>query len=146
MFQPLSLFVGLRYVRARQHTLFVSFITWVSLGGVALGVAPLIVVLSVMNGLKGELRDRLLALSAHARIVDSQPAALADDSALAARLRTLPGVAGVAPYMELQALAMHGSDILALTLRVIHPQREVAVTDAAPLLVAGKMSDLVAGR
>ncbi len=72
MFQPLSLFVGLRYVRARQHTFFVSFITWVSLGGVALGVAALIVVLSVMNGLKGELRERLLALSAHARIVDSQ--------------------------------------------------------------------------
>ena len=58
MFQPLSLFVGLRYVRARQHTFFVSFITWVSLAGVALGVAALIVVLSVMNGLKGELRAR----------------------------------------------------------------------------------------
>ena len=59
MFQPLSLFVGLRYVRARQHTFFVSFITWVSLAGVALGVGALIVVLSVMNGLKGELRDRI---------------------------------------------------------------------------------------
>ena len=145
MFQPLSLFVGLRYVRARQHTFFVSFITWVSLGGVALGVAALIVVLSVMNGLKGELRDRLLALSAHARIVDSQPAALADDSALAARLRTLPGVAGVAPYMDLQALAMHGSDMLPLTLRGIDAQHESAVTDVAPLLVAGKLDDLRAG-
>ena len=145
MFQPLSLFVGLRYVRARQHTFFVSFITWVSLGGVALGVAALIVVLSVMNGLKGELRDRLLALSAHARIVDSQPAAIADDSVLAARLRGLPGVAGVAPYMDLQALAMHGSDMLPLTLRGIDPQHESAVTDVAPLLVAGALRDLAAG-
>jgi lipoprotein-releasing system permease protein len=145
MFQPLSLFVGLRYVRARQHTFFVSFITWVSLGGVALGVAALIVVLSVMNGLKGELRERLLALSAHARIVDSQPAAIADDSALAVRLRKLPGVAGVAPYMDLQALAMHGSDMLPLTLRGIDEQHESAVTNVAPLLVAGSMRDLAPG-
>lgn len=145
MFQPLSLFVGLRYVRARQHTFFVSFITWVSLAGVALGVAALIVVLSVMNGLKGELRDRLLALSAHARVVDSRPAAGADDTALAARLRTLPGVAGVAPYMDLQALAMHGSDMLPLTLRGIDTQHESAVTDVAPLLVAGHLGDLSGG-
>ncbi|MGH8253483.1 MAG: lipoprotein-releasing ABC transporter permease subunit [Steroidobacteraceae bacterium] len=145
MFQPLSLFVGLRYVRARQHTLFVSFITWVSLGGVALGVAALIVVLSVMNGLKGELRDRLLALSAHARVVDARPAAAADDSALAARLRKLPGVSGVAPYMDLQALAMHSSDMLPLTLRGIDVLHEAAVTDVAPLLVAGALSDLAAG-
>jgi lipoprotein-releasing system permease protein len=145
MFQPLSLFVGLRYVRARQHTFFVSFITWVSLGGVALGVAALIVVLSVMNGLKGELRDRLLALSAHARVVDSGPAAFADDSLLAARLRALPGVAGVAPYMDLQALAMHGSDMLPLTLRGIDAQRESAVTDLPPLVVAGNIRDLVTG-
>ncbi len=145
MFQPLSLFIGLRYVRARQHTFFVSFITWVSLGGVALGVAALIVVLSVMNGLKGELRDRLLALSAHARVVDSRPAAMVDDSALAARLRALPGVAGVAPYMDLQALAMHGSDMLPLTLRGIDTRHESAVTDVAPLLVAGKLDDLSAG-
>ena len=145
MFQPLPLFIGLRYVRARQHTFFVSFITWVSLGGVALGVAALIVVLSVMNGLKGELRERLLALSAHARIVDARPAALADDSALAARVRALPGVAGVAPYMDLQALAMHGSEMLPLTLRGIDPQRESAVTDVAPLLVAGSLRDLAGG-
>src|SRR6478736_195866 len=83
MFQPLSMFVGLRYVRARQHTFFVSFITWVSLGGVALGVAALIVVLSVMNGLKNELRDRLLTLTAHARVVDPRPAGTVDDAALA---------------------------------------------------------------
>src|SRR5215471_1385374 len=69
MFHPLSLFVGLRYVRARTHKFFVSFITWAALTGVMLGVIALIVILSVMNGLENELRDRLLALSAHARVV-----------------------------------------------------------------------------
>ena len=145
MFQPLPLFVGLRYVRARRHRFFVSFITLVSLLGVALGVAALIVVLSVMNGLKSELRERLLALSAHARIVDERPAASVDDTVLAARLRALPGVAGVAPYMDLQAVALHGGDTLPLTLRGIDPQREGAVTDVAPLLVAGKLDELRPG-
>jgi lipoprotein-releasing system permease protein len=145
MLQPLSLFVGLRYVRARQHTFFVSFITWVSLAGVALGVAALIVVLSVMNGLKGELRDRLLTLTAHARIVDQRPAQEADDAALGERLARLPGVIGVAPYMDLQALAMHRSDMLPVTLRGIDPARESAVTRLEPLLVSGKLGSLRAG-
>src|SRR5256885_16660560 len=68
MFHPLSVYVGLRYVRARSHTFFVSFITWASLVGVGVGVASLIVILSVMNGFEAELRDRLLSLSAQVRV------------------------------------------------------------------------------
>ena len=145
MFQPLSMFVGLRYVRARQHTFFVSFITWVSLGGVALGVAALIVVLSVMNGLKNELRDRLLTLTAHARVVDPRPAGAVDDAVMAARLARLPGVVGVAPYMELQALALHGSEMVPVTLRGVDPRREDAVTRIGPLLLSGKLASLAPG-
>jgi len=61
MFQPLPVFVGLRYSLAREHSFFVSFISWVSLLGVAVGVAALITVLSVMNGFESELRERLLS-------------------------------------------------------------------------------------
>src|SRR6516225_9716623 len=68
MFQPLPLYVGLRYVRARSNKFFVSFITWASLLGVCVGLAALIVILSVMNGFEGELRDRLLSLSAPVRV------------------------------------------------------------------------------
>ena len=68
MFQPVPVFVGLRYSLAREHSFFVSFITWVSLLGVALGVLALITVLSVMNGFETELRTRLLSLSAHATL------------------------------------------------------------------------------
>src|ERR1700733_6014620 len=70
MFPPLSVFIGLRYVRSRQHKFFVSLITWVSLAGVSLGVAALIVILSVMNGFEGELRERLLSLGAQAHVVN----------------------------------------------------------------------------
>jgi lipoprotein-releasing system permease protein len=145
MFQPWPSFLGLRYVRARTHRFFVSFITWVSLAGVALGVAALIVVLSVMNGFEGELRDRLLALSAHARVLASGPASGADDPALVARLRALPGVAGVAPYTDLQALAVHRPDMLPVTLRGIDPAQEGGVTDLAPMLVAGRLELLQPG-
>ena len=64
MFHPLPVYVGLRYVRARSTRFFVSFITWASLVGVGVGVAALIVILSVMNGFESELRERLLSLSA----------------------------------------------------------------------------------
>src|ERR1700739_4290584 len=72
MFHPLPVYVGLRYVRARSHSFFVSFITWASLVGVGVGVAALIVILSVMNGFENELRDRLLSLGAHARVTATE--------------------------------------------------------------------------
>ncbi|MBT8098137.1 MAG: ABC transporter permease, partial [Gammaproteobacteria bacterium] len=65
MINPHELFIGLRYLRAKRRTRFVSFITLISLIGIALGVAALIVILSVMNGFEGELRGRLLSMSAH---------------------------------------------------------------------------------
>jgi len=65
MIKAVELFVGLRYLRTKRKTRFVSFITLISLAGIALGVAALIVILSVMNGFEGELRDRLLSMTAH---------------------------------------------------------------------------------
>src|ERR1700761_7286388 len=114
VFHPFAPFVGLRYVRARTHKFFVSFITWVSLLGVGLGVTALIVILSVMNGFEGELREQLLALSAHARVVPVAGVTGPDQAewaAVAARLRTRPGVVGVAAYVEVQALAVHQPDM-----------------------------------
>src|SRR5215204_400268 len=105
MLNSLPLFVGLRYVRARSHKFFVSFITWVSLLCVCLGVAALIVILSAMNGLEGELRSRLLSLSAHARLFVADRAQAPDWNSLAAKVRALPEVTGIAPFIELEALA-----------------------------------------
>ena len=142
MFQPLSLFVGLRYVRSRQHRFFVSLITWVSLLGVALGVAALIVVLSVMNGFAGELRERLLLLDADARIVDPGLAPRDADRTLRERLQRLPGVVGVAPYMDLTALAVHQPDMVPVLLRGIDPSLEPRIARVQPLLQEGSLSAL----
>src|SRR5215468_404731 len=120
MFQPLPVFVGLRYVRARSHTFFVSFITWASLVGVCVGVAALIVILSVMNGFESELRTRLLALSAPVRLT-TQGGPQPDWAALAPRVAAVPGVKGVEPYAELQVLAVRQPEMLPVVLRAAGP-------------------------
>jgi lipoprotein-releasing system permease protein len=140
-------FVGLRYVRARTHKFFVSFITWVSLLGVCVGVAALIVILSVMNGFEGELRDRLLSLSAHVRVVAAS-GARADTlnwNEAQAKVRQIPRVAGVAPYAELQVLAVRTPEMLPVMLRGIDPDTEGQVTEVAKSVHEGKLSNLLPG-
>ena len=117
MFHPLSVYVGLRYVRARSHEFFVSFITWASLIGVCVGVAALIVILSVMNGFESELRERLLSLSAQVRVTEPAGAAAMGAPAgepwaqLTGTVQHIAGVTDVAPYAEVQALAVREPEI-----------------------------------
>src|SRR5262245_17797149 len=142
MFHPLSLYVGLRYVRARTRKFFVSFITWVSLVGVCIGVMALIVILSVMNGLENELRTQLVSLSAHARVVpraadvrteteQGAPPAESDWQNVQRIVSGAEGVKGVARYVEIQGLAIRNPDMLPVVLRGIDPQAEATVTDVA---------------
>ncbi|HEY7888309.1 MAG TPA: lipoprotein-releasing ABC transporter permease subunit [Steroidobacteraceae bacterium] len=150
MFHPLSLFVGLRYVRARSHKFFVSFITWTSLAGVCVGVAALIVILSVMNGFEGDLRQRLLALDADARVVpaDTQSAGTPGPGQwqrAAQAIRGSPGVIGVAPYAQIQALAVRTPEMLPVQLRGIDPKSEPSVTRIVGAITAGKLSNLTSG-
>lgn len=143
MLNSLSWFVGLRYVRARSHKFFVSFITWVSLICVCVGVAFLILILSVMNGLEGELRDRLLALSAHARILVAPGATANPDwPALAEKVRQSPDVVGVAPYIEIEALAVRKPEMLPVQLRGIDPNHEGDVARVAKAVIEGRLADL----
>ncbi|MEP7313326.1 MAG: lipoprotein-releasing ABC transporter permease subunit [Pseudomonadota bacterium] len=144
MFHPLSLYVGLRYVRARSHRFFVSFITWVSLAGVAVGVAALIVILSVMNGFEGELRDRLLSLSAQVRVAGIAGKPTPDWDALAVKLRGVPGVTGVTPYVELQVLAVHQPEMLPLLLRGIHTE-DASAEGLKAVLTEGSIEALASG-
>ena len=144
MLTPLPLGIGLRYVRSRRRSFFVSFITWVSLAGVCLGVAALITILSVMNGFEGELRDRLLALSAHATL--SEPGANeARLVALAAQAQGEPHVAGAAPYVELQGLLSAGEKLSGATVRGIDAEAEARVGELGQAMLVGSLADLAAG-
>jgi len=153
MFHPLSVYVGLRYVRARSSKFFVSFITWASLVGVCVGVAALIVILSVMNGFEGELRERLLSLSAQVRVTAaSTPGGQAaaaptpqEWQQAARQVASVAGVADVAPYVELQALAVRQPEMLPVLLRGIDPRAAASVTELAHAITQGHLSDLTPG-
>src|SRR5215475_5778952 len=151
MFYPLPVYVGLRYVRARSHKFFVSFITWASLLGVCVGVAALIVILSVMNGFESELRDRLLALGAQVRVTAASGTDAAAGPGRAAwqdaarRVAGAAGVTDVAPCVELQALAVRQPEMLPAVLRGIDPQAEASREELSPALLRGKLADLAPG-
>src|SRR5262245_29911896 len=133
---PLSLFIGLRYVRARSTQFFVSFITWVSMLGICVGVAALITILSVMNGFEGGLRTALLRLASHATLSEN-PDALAHWPDLLKRARQAPGVEGAAPYVELQALVTHEPEMSGAIVRGIDPASEPSVSTIGRSMVAG---------
>ena len=144
MFQPLPVFVGLRYSLAREHSFFVSFITWVSLLGLALGVAALITVLSVMNGLESELRTRLLSLTAHANL-NADGAPIDDWQARIGRLQGAPGLLGAAPFLDTDAMLSRPPSMSGAIVRGIDPALEPGVSSIADAMRAGRLADLVPG-
>jgi len=144
MFQPLPVFVGLRYSLAREHSFFVSFITWVSLLGVAIGVAALITVLSVMNGFESELRERLLSLSAHATLT-AGGAAIPDWQDRLGQLQGAPGLTGAAPFLDSDAMLRRQSSMSGAIVRGIDPKLEASVSSIADNMREGKLSDLQPG-
>jgi lipoprotein-releasing system permease protein len=144
MFQPVPVFVGLRYSLAREHSFFVSFITWVSLVGVALGVAALITVLSVMNGLESELRTRLLSLTAHASL-NAAGAPIGDWRARLQQLQGSSGLTGAAPFLDTDAMLSRPPAMSGAIIRGIDPMLEPQVSSIANALREGKLSDLEPG-
>ncbi len=129
--------IGWRYTRAGRagrRNAFISFISGVSMLGIALGVAALIIVLSVMNGFQKEVRDRMLAVIAHVEINDAQGAALADWRATAAQAMKVPGVLGAAPFVAAQSLLARGDEMRGAIVRGISPAEEATVTELAAQL------------
>ena len=145
MIRSLEWFIGLRYVRARTSRGFVSFISLASVLGIGLGVAALIVILSVMNGFEAELRARLLSMGAHASL--SRPAdGIADWAELAARVRDQPGVAGVAPFAAVEGmLGSAHSSLSPAVVRGVLPAEEASVSELEGLLTVGSLGNLQPG-
>ena len=143
MINPVELFVGLRYLRAKRRTRFVSFITLISLIGIALGVAALIVILSVMNGFEGELRGRLLSMSAHG-YVTGPDRVTRDWRELAAEVAAEPGVAAAAPFVQLEGMIQSGRDLQAVLVHGVDPAFEAALSGEMINLVDGSLDVLQA--
>jgi lipoprotein-releasing system permease protein len=129
---PYELLIGWRYTRAGRvagRNGFISFISGVSMLGIALGVAALIIVLSVMNGFQKEVRDRMLAVVAHIELVSPQGEGFADVNALMAQAKQHPEVVAAAPYVAQQALMARGEDMRGALVRGIEPDLETQVSD-----------------
>jgi lipoprotein-releasing system permease protein len=145
---PFEARIGLRYTRAgrraRRRNAFFSFISAISMAGIALGVAALIVVLSVMNGFQKEVRDRMLSVLSHIEIL-SYDGALTDWRQVADRARQHPEVLAAAPYISAQAMFTSGDVVRGALVRGIDPALEPTVSDVVSNLKGGQLSDLADG-
>jgi lipoprotein-releasing system permease protein len=144
MIKAVELFIGLRYLRAKRRTRFVSFITLISLAGIALGVAALIVILSVMNGFEGELRDRLLSMTAHGYVsgddsnIDNWPAV---QQAVLAE----PGVVAAAPFVQMEGMVRSGRELKGLLVNGVLPDQESSVSGSTINFIEGNLQVLQPG-
>jgi lipoprotein-releasing system permease protein len=143
MFRPLQLFIGLRYLRAKRRNHFISFISLVSMLGIALGVAALITVISVMNGFEKELRARILGMVAHAT-VSGVGEGLEDWRKAVDVARATPHVLGAAPFIEREVM-LQGGRVSGGAMRGVRPDSEPDVSEISRRMVEGDWNALVPG-
>ena len=144
MFQPKELFIGLRYIRARRKSHFVSFIAFISIAGVALGVFALIVVLSVMNGFGNELRDRTLSMTSHATI-SGYDGYVRDWQSVLAKAEQNKEVVAAAPYIRKEVMLSNGRRVSGSLVRGIQPEMESRVSLVESKMISGSLMDLKPG-
>ncbi|MEF8700004.1 MAG: lipoprotein-releasing ABC transporter permease subunit [Candidatus Accumulibacter sp. UW26] len=139
---PYELLIGLRYTRAKKHNHFISFISLISMFGIALGVAALIVVLSVMNGFQTELRSRILAVVSHVQITGAG-GEMAGWQRVAAQAAAEAHVIATAPFVQAQGMLAYGETVRGVLVRGILPDQEDKVADFRPHMKSGELDALV---
>ena len=145
MRHPLSLWIGLRYTRAKRRNHFISFISLVSMLGIAVGVMALIVVLSVMNGFERELRTRILGMASHATISSFESAGLPDWQSVSAKAAKNPEIEALAPYVEGEGMLRMNGALSGTMMRGILPADEARVSEVGKHMKEGSLDDLKAG-
>jgi len=141
MFKPLSAFIGLRYTKAKRRNQFISFITFSSFIGIAIGVWALITVLSVMNGFQQEIRERVLGMTAHATI-NASNGNLSDWVEVQDKIKNHPEVLATAPYIMREGMLINGKNVHGAIIRGIDPDQEKTVADVFNNMQSGEYSSL----
>ncbi len=144
MFRPYELFVGLRYTHTKRRTHFISFISLISMLGIALGVTALITVLSVMNGFENELRERILGMASHATIT-AYDGRLEDWREVSALIEGEPQVLAAAPFVSAESMLSLGKLVSGAQIRGVLPEAEGSVSDVVEHLSNGDIGQLRAG-
>ena len=144
MFQPFTLFAAARYVRSKRRNRFASFVSLVSVAGIALSVAALLIVLSVMNGFEREVTRHVLGMTSHAVIVQ-QRSTIDDWVSIDTTIRSDPRVIASAPYVRASGMLSHKGKVKGVIVEGIVPEREAQVTDLHRYLPAADIDALVPG-
>lgn len=142
MIAPYEFFIGLRYLKGKRRNRSISLNTFISIGGVTLGVAALIATLAVMTGFKEDLRDKILGTNSHIVISDRTRDTMKDYRAVLDRVKNIPHVLAATPFIYNQVLLTTGGSVSGVVLRGIDPALEPTVTDVKKNLVQGALSDL----
>jgi lipoprotein-releasing system permease protein len=144
MYRPYELYIGLRYTHTKRRTHFISFISLISMLGIALGVTALITVLSVMNGFERELRDRILGMASHATITTFS-GQLSDWRDLSALFKGRDDILASAPYVSGESMLSNGKRVTGGILRGIMPELEGGVSDVVTHIKHGDLNQLRPG-
>lgn len=145
MFKPLELFIGLRYTRAKRRNRFISFISFSSMFGIALGVMAMIVVLSVMNGFAKEVRERMLDMISHLTVTNIGGQLEAWEEVVTLTEKH-PDVLAAAPYIQQQGMLIYHGMVNGSVIRGIEPTMETKVSKVAARMKTGKLVDLKPGK
>ncbi len=139
-----ELLIGLRYLRAKRKSTFISIITFISTAGVALGVMALIVVLAVMTGFEQDLKEKILGTNAHVVVLKSG-GEIEEYAGVMEKLKKVPGVVAATPFVYSQVMLSTGSNVSGVVLRGIEPKTDIQVTNLNKSLVEGRLTDLEGG-
>lgn len=145
MFKPLSLFVGLRYTRAKRRNHFISFISLTSMLGIILGVSAMIIVLSVMNGFEKEMRERILDMISHLNVTNYE-GRIAESPEILHKSLENPRVLAAASYIQAEGMLIHGTNVNGSVIRGVVPEQEARVSRVGEKMEAGALADLRPGK
>ena len=137
-----ELFISLRHLKAKRSQKFISLNTWISVGGVALGVMALIVVIAVMSGFGKDLRDKILGTNSHVVVTNITRTGMEDYEAIIEKVKKAKGVNAAAPFILNQVMLTHGGNAMGVVVRGLDPELEAGVSDLKKNLVQGSLEML----
>jgi lipoprotein-releasing system permease protein len=141
IFRPIALYIALRYTRAKRRNQFISFMSLVSIIGIALGVMVLLTVLSVMNGFDQQIQKKIFAMAPHVTITGASNE-LSNWQGLRKQVQTNPQVIGAAPYINLQGLLSHNGDVRPVMVKGVLPKEEQQISGIADKCIQGSFAAL----
>ncbi|MGH8057619.1 MAG: ABC transporter permease, partial [Candidatus Entotheonellia bacterium] len=139
---PYEWALGLRYLKGKRQQIFISLITWISVGGVAVGVMALIVVLAVMSGFEEHLKSKVVGTNAHVVVLRLDSSRLEPYAQLLEQIQRAEHVVAVTPFVYGQAMLTSRTGVMGVVVRGVDPKREESVTDLAKNIREGELSRL----